>query len=114
MKRNVLAVLLAASALAGADGGEFLLGFDAFYIAAAHDQLTPAVASSGTNSLIVWRDNRNGDADIYGARLIEQAVQGYRRQRAPRRFRPSPPTEPATLSPGPTSVLTQGTSTSAG
>jgi len=76
MKRNVLAVLLAASALAGADGGEFLLGFDAFYIAAAHDQLTPAVASSGTNSLIVWRDNRNGDADIYGARLIEQAVQG--------------------------------------
>jgi hypothetical protein len=76
MRRNVLVVLLAAVALAGADGGEFLLGFDACYIAAADDQLTPAVASGDANSLVVWRDNRNGDADIYGARLIEEAVQG--------------------------------------
>jgi hypothetical protein len=39
---------------------------------AANDQLVPAVASNGSEALVVWQDNRNGNFDIYGA-LISSA-----------------------------------------
>lgn len=35
--------------------------------AAANDQLSPAVASSGTVALVVWQDRRNATFDIFGA-----------------------------------------------
>jgi len=69
MKRNVLAVLVAATALAGADAGEFLLDREVVYTTAASNQRVPAVTSDGTNSLIVWSDARSGLTDIYGARF---------------------------------------------
>ncbi|WP_257451659.1 hypothetical protein [Archangium lipolyticum] len=37
---------------------------------AANNQTKPAVASNGTNSLVVWQDTRSGGSpDIYGARM---------------------------------------------
>jgi hypothetical protein len=33
------------------------------------DQQAPAITFDGTNFLIVWQDERNGDADVYGARV---------------------------------------------
>jgi len=77
MKRNVLAVLLAAIALAGADAGEFLVDPGVAYAAAEQNQLFPAAASNSVNSLIVWADQRGGSSsDIYGARFTEESVQG--------------------------------------
>ena len=37
--------------------------------AATGEQSTPAVASSGSGSLVAWRDVRSGTADVYGARV---------------------------------------------
>ncbi len=74
MTPNVLAVLLAATVLAAADTGEFLVDIEVAYTSARHDQQAPAAASDGTNSLIVWRDTRRGDADIYGARLTPEGA----------------------------------------
>lgn len=36
---------------------------------ATNHQITPKIAFGGTNYLIVWSDNRNGNWDIYGARI---------------------------------------------
>jgi hypothetical protein len=33
------------------------------------DKITPRIAWSGTVALVVWQDGRNGNADIYGARV---------------------------------------------
>lgn len=40
-----------------------------YITSAAGSQAEPVVAWSGTQYLIVWKDNRNGNNDIYGARL---------------------------------------------
>jgi hypothetical protein len=37
-------------------------------------QELPAVAFDGTNCLVVWQDTRNGEYDIYGARLATSGV----------------------------------------
>jgi hypothetical protein len=34
-----------------------------------HQELSPEIASDGTNFLVVWPDDRNGTMDAYGARL---------------------------------------------
>ncbi|MHA7629366.1 Ig-like domain-containing protein [Corallococcus sp. M7] len=41
---------------------------------APNDQYTPAVARTGTDYLVVWRDNRAGESDIYGVRVTSQGV----------------------------------------
>lgn len=41
---------------------------------AANDQQTPAPAFDGTNYLVVWADNRNGDYDIFGTRVNSSGV----------------------------------------
>ena len=69
MKTTILVVLLAAAVLAGADSGEFLLDLEVAYTRAEYEQLYPAAASDGTNSLVVWGDGRSGLPDICGARL---------------------------------------------
>ncbi len=74
MKRNILAVLLAVTALAGADAGEFLLDLEAVYTTAPFHQRAPAIASDGTNSLVVWSDARSGPSDIYGTRFTPEGI----------------------------------------
>jgi hypothetical protein len=69
MLRDVLAVGVAATALAGADVGEFLVDLEVAYTTAEYSQLWPAAASDGMNSLVVWSDERSGLWDIYGARF---------------------------------------------
>ena len=47
----------------------------AFAIAnAPGDQLSPVVAFDGNNYLVVWQDHRNGEWDIYGARVTTSGV----------------------------------------
>ena len=74
MKRNVLAVLLAATVLAGASAGEFLMDLDVVYTTAALHQHTPAAASDGTTTLVVWSAARSGVFDVYGARLTPAGI----------------------------------------
>jgi hypothetical protein len=41
---------------------------------AAHDQMEPAVAFDGANSLVVWQDERSGGRDLFGARVTPAGV----------------------------------------
>ncbi|RME54643.1 MAG: PKD domain-containing protein [Deltaproteobacteria bacterium] len=50
-------------------GGEILDGTGFVLSAASGAQCEPALASGGTNWFAVWTDSRNGDPDIYGARI---------------------------------------------
>jgi hypothetical protein len=53
------------------DSCETIVSFDAGV--APYSQREPAVASDGTNYLVVWEDNRNGHS-IYGARVSPSGV----------------------------------------
>jgi hypothetical protein len=66
--------LAPATALADFDTGEFLLDREVVYTTAALNQLTPAAASDGTSTLVVWSDARSGVSDIYGARLTPAGI----------------------------------------
>jgi hypothetical protein len=66
--------LMPAPARAGADAGEFLLDPEAVYTTAPSHQRAPAIASDGTNSLVVWSDARSGLSDIYGARFTPEGI----------------------------------------
>lgn len=41
---------------------------------AGSDQLAPTLASDGADYLVAWRDSRNGDANIYGARVTSSGT----------------------------------------
>ncbi|MCP3145060.1 Ig-like domain-containing protein [Pyxidicoccus xibeiensis] len=41
---------------------------------AYNEQFSPSVARNGTDYLVVWRDNRAGQSDIYGARVTSQGT----------------------------------------
>jgi hypothetical protein len=43
-------------------------------VSSPNDQFTPRVAFNGSSYLVVWNDDRNGGADIYGARVTLAAV----------------------------------------
>jgi len=69
--------MLAATTLASANTGEFMVDPGVVYAPAEQNQLYPAVASNGANSLIVWADERSGSgADIYGTRFTGQSASG--------------------------------------
>ena len=70
----VTLTLLPATALADADAGEFLLDREVVYTTASLNQLTPAAASNGTTTLVVWSDARSGVSDIYGTRLTPDGI----------------------------------------
>jgi hypothetical protein len=54
--------------LDGGSGGGFAIS------SLLHDQCKPAVTFGGANYLVVWQDLRNGDNDIYGARVTPAGV----------------------------------------
>ncbi|WP_224365732.1 Ig-like domain-containing protein [Hyalangium versicolor] len=49
-------------------------GLDTPVTAGGGNQTTPAVASNGTDYLVVWVDDRSGDADIYGTRVSQSGT----------------------------------------
>ena len=56
--------------------GPFLLDTSAIYAAVPDTnwQDYPDIAFDGVNYLVVWQDDRNGDYDVYGARLTQDGV----------------------------------------
>lgn len=53
---------------------EFLLDTNVAYISCLYSQNNPAIVFDGTNYLVVWKDNRRGYSDIYGARVNQSGV----------------------------------------
>ena len=55
--------------------GEFLLDTNVYYVASGQAQSYPAIASNGTNFLVVWVDHRSSfNDDIYGAMVSAQGM----------------------------------------
>lgn len=56
--------------------GPFLLDTSGLYAAVPDTnwQDRPDIAFDGVNYLVVWHDDRNGDFDVYGARLTQEGV----------------------------------------
>ncbi len=56
--------------------GPFLLDTSGLYAAVPDTnwQDYPDIAFDGVNYLVVWQDDRNGDFDVYGARLTQEGV----------------------------------------
>ncbi|QSQ27043.1 hypothetical protein JY651_19925 [Pyxidicoccus parkwayensis] len=52
-----------------ASTGEVMDGAGLAIAQAAQTQTAPSVASNGTDYLVVWEDSRNGNTDIFGARV---------------------------------------------
>ncbi len=55
-------------------GEEFVVDTNVVYIPETHEQLAPAVASDGTNCLVVWYDRRAGVDNIYCARVDQSGT----------------------------------------
>ncbi len=64
----VAAVLLASAVSSGAQANPFMIDTSRTITPAAGQQYYPAVASDGTNSLVVWWDRRDA-IDVYGTRV---------------------------------------------
>ncbi|MBM3331955.1 hypothetical protein FJY68_08925 [candidate division WOR-3 bacterium] len=76
MRLSTLA-MLAATALASANTGEFMVDPGVVYAPAEQNQLHAAMASNSANSLIAWADERSGSSsDIYGTRFVGQSASG--------------------------------------
>ncbi len=56
------------------ENGEFLIDTNIIWVPATNRQYVPATAFDGTNFLVVWSDERNGYADIYGARVSQSGI----------------------------------------
>ncbi|MEO0050208.1 MAG: hypothetical protein ABIK42_03615, partial [candidate division WOR-3 bacterium] len=56
------------------DQGEFLIDTSITYTCAPEYQHSPAIAFDGVNYFVVWADERNGNSDIYGARVTVEGV----------------------------------------
>ena len=54
--------------------GEFLIDTNVTYAGAPFGQGYPSVAFDGTDHFVVWQDDRNGNNDIYGARVSQNGI----------------------------------------
>ncbi len=54
--------------------GPFLLDTSFVYCPSPYDEVSPSIAFDGVNYFVVWQDDRDGDWDLYGARVSQNGV----------------------------------------